>query len=253
MFFVLSKALAWALEPATWFLILQAVALALLLRRYYRTCVAVLAVSTLGFFLMTQMPIAGMLIRPLEQAVKAPRELPPTVDGIVVLGGAFDMPLTDAYGKPQLNAEAERITEFVALARRHPEAQLVFTGGEGVLQLTRMTEADAMRQFLARHGIDPARAVYEEKSRNTYESVIYTKRLVNPQLGQTWVLITSANHMPRAIGIFRKAQWNAIPFPVSYHALPAVAFGRSERRYETLNSAIHEWAGILAYRLAGMM
>lgn len=251
MFFVASKALSWFLEPTSWFLLLQAVALSFVWRKRYTAARRSLIFSVVLTITLTQLPIAGVLIRPLEQAFTPPSRLPTKIDGIVLLGGAEIPILTEEYGKPQLNAEAERVTEFLALAREHPEAKLVISGGAGSLMTNTISYAEVARRFLVGQGFDPAKAILEEKSRNTYENALYTRDLVQPQPGDIWVLITSASHMPRAFGVFRKAGWDMIPYPVSYRARRA--FSLSDENLETLHIAIREWVGIAAYRLTGRM
>jgi uncharacterized SAM-binding protein YcdF (DUF218 family) len=176
--------------------------------------------------------------------------LPQKIDGIVLLGGSLDTTLTQIYGAPQLNAEAERVTEFIALAREHPEAKLVFTGGSSALIGEGITEAEVLRRFLMRLGLDPSRVVYDEKARNTYENAVYTRELVRPQPGERWLLITSASHMPRAYGAFSKIGWgDIIPYPVGYRA--RTTFLSGAREYETLAYAVHEWIGLAVYRIMG--
>ena len=159
--------------------------------------------------------------------------------------------MTEVYGRPQLNSEAERITEFVALARAHPEAKLVYSGGTGYADI-KTTPADVFRKLMASQGFDVARVVFEERSRNTHESAVLTWNLLRPGGGETWVLITSASHMPRAYAAFRKAGWSPIPFPVSYSTTPTMRWREpGTSNYEMLRIAVREWAGLAAYRLSG--
>jgi uncharacterized SAM-binding protein YcdF (DUF218 family) len=243
----LSQALSWFTVPANWLLILQVTALGLLLTKRYVSGSWLFAASVVLYFGFTQLPLAGLLMRPLEQAIPAPASLPEKIDGIIVLGGATEPELTKAYGKPQLNSEAERLTEFIALALRHPEAKLVVTGG--AMRPDSLTDADVSRQFLESQQFDISKVIFEKASRTTYENAVNTYSLVKPAANEVWILITSASHMPRAYGVFRKIGWNVIPYPVSYTvgprdgpALPGI-----------LHTAIHEWIGIAAYRLTGRM
>ena len=122
-----------------------------------------------------------------------------------MLGGAVDQNLTEARGIPALNGAAERMTEFVVLARRYPEAKLVFTGGQGSLVHGGTTEADVARRLFDALGVPEARVTYEDEARNTWENALLTRRLVEPKPGETWLLVTSASHMPRSVGAFRQA------------------------------------------------
>jgi uncharacterized SAM-binding protein YcdF (DUF218 family) len=247
MFIELGQALSWFTVPANWLLIIQVLALALLFAKRYVVGSWLFAATVIVYFAFTQLPVAGMLMRPLEQAYLPPANLPEKIDGIVLLGGATDPDLTKAYLKPQLNSEAERLTEFMVLARRYPESRLVITGGSP--RPDSGSDADVSRQFLDAQQFDTTKVLFERTSRTTYESAVKTYELVKPAANETWVLITSASHMPRGYGVFRKLGWNMIPYPVSYtvgpHGGPALA--------GTLDSAVHEWLGIAAYRMTGRM
>ena len=249
MFIVLSKLLSWFVEPLHWLLLVQVFALWLVWRNRYRAATWSVALAIALCLVINDLPVGSMLIRPLERAFVFPASLPAKLDGILVLGGAEEYGLTEAHGKPQLNSEAERLTEFVSLARRHPEAMLVFSGGTARVNI-KTSPADVAKRFFEQQGLDPARVVFERASGNTYESAVFTRELVRPREGQSWVLITSASHMPRAYGVFRKAGWQLIPYPVSYSALPDLTCCDA-RGYDIFRVAIREWIGIGAYRLTG--
>lgn len=250
MFFIASKILAWLLEPLSWFLLLTSLSLLLLWRRRYRGATSALAAAILLQLAVTESPLGGVLIRPLEQAFPAP-VLPDRLHGIIVLTGAENPSLTHAYGRPQLNAEAERYTEFVALARAHPEAKLVVSGGSGTIGGEPMSGADVVRRFVVDQGLNADAIVFEGRSRNTAESAVYTRELLRPADGEGWLLVTSANHMPRAAGTFKAAGFTILPYPVSYRAAPVFDWG--DKGVETTAIAIREWVGIAAYRLTGRM
>ncbi len=251
MFFVASKVFWWLIQPHTWLLLLQGLVLWFLLKARYRAARWTLGISLLATIIVTQLPLAGLLIRPLEQRFPQMVTVTGQVDGIITLAGAVNPVLSDLYGGvPQLNGEAERVTEFVELARKHPEARLVYSGGTGALS-GGISETVAAEQFLRAQGLDTSKIMFEGQSRTTYESAIITKELLHPAPGERWILVTSASHMPRAYGTFRKAGWEVIPYPVSYLAQPT--FSWADRGYGTLQAAIHEWVGLLAYRLSGRL
>jgi uncharacterized SAM-binding protein YcdF (DUF218 family) len=250
MFYGLSKSLLWLTEPLLWLLFVQLIALALLLRRRHRAATWAL-LAAIAFPVINELPVAGMLMRSLEQTFPSHVVLPGKVDGILVLGGAEEYVLSDAYGRPQLNSEAERLLEFVALAREHPHAKLVYSGGAGPAAV-KSRPADIARKVLTSQGFDTARVIFEEQSRNTHESAMFSWKLMRPLEGETWVLITSASHMPRAHAAFRKAGWKPIAYPVSYHAMPAMTWREpGTPNYEMLRIALREWIGLGAYRLSG--
>ena len=208
--------------------------------------------AALAFLLITLFPVAAWLAAPLENRFPRPQTLPGHVDGIIVLGGAIDPIETERRAIPSLNSAAERMTEFLRLARQYPGARLVFSGGSGrlSLNLASFTEADAARLFFAQQGVDARRISFENKSRNTYENVIFTKALVHPLPGQTWLLISSAQDMPRSVGIFRKAGWPVVAVPVAYKADTPNSFDLGGNLSQ-LDHAAHEWLGLLVYYLTG--
>ena len=202
-------------------------------------------------------PLGDLLIQPLERRFpRADLERPgPPVTGILVLGGAED---NRALGWPQLaslNEAAERYTEAVALARRLPAARVVFSGGSGALLSKELPEAEtAMRLFIGL-GIAEERITLESKSRDTCENAHYSARLLKPRPQERWLLVTSASHMPRAMGCFRRAQFAVEPWPVDYRAprgLRQVQWSQSiSGGLSRIDGVAREYVGLLAYYLAG--
>ena len=248
-----SKILWFVLRPATFALLLALVGLALMWRG--RRTGRWLLLLGLGFFvLMLATPIAPLVVMPLEDRFARPTEMPAHVDGIIVLGGAVDQNITEARGIPSLNGAAERMTELVALARKYPDARLVFTGGQGSLVHGSLSEADVARALWTAMGVDPARVVYEDQARNTFENAVLTRALVQPRPGETWLLVTSASHMPRSVGAFRAAGWNVVPWPVNYrtgHGFAALYDAPFVERIGQFEVGLREWIGLAAYRLMG--
>ncbi len=255
MTFVFSKIVWLLIQPANLLLLLLLAGLLLGLTPWRRAGRWLTGLAALGFAAVAILPMGDWLIQPLEQRFPAPDGLPERVDGIIVLGGAVGVAGTVAYGRPALNGHAERMTEFIALARRYPAAKLVFTGGDATLLGDgKVTEADVARFLFETIGPAPDRVIYESESRNTFENAINSKRLVAPADGERWLLVTSAFHMPRAVGVFRKAGWTVEPYPVDYKSRrrPGLRFslagGLSKLHYAT-----HEWIGMIAYRLMDRM
>lgn len=202
-----------------------------------------------GIVAASILPLGSLLLRPLEERFPKP-ELPVTVDGIVVLGGSVDPPLSTERGEPALNDAAERLVAAAKLARRYPDARIVFSGGTGRLFDRWAVEVDASREILEALGVDPSRVVWEGRSRNTWENAILSHELADPSSGQTWLLVTSAAHIPRAMGAFRRQGWDVTAFPVDYRTrpkaddwLPGPGFGLAE-----LDRAAREWIGLVVYR-----
>lgn len=261
MEFALSKILWTMIEPAhAATLTLFAAAWLLRGRSSARHILARRLVAAVAlFFAATAMtPLADLVVEPLENRFTPPAALPVDPVGIIVLGGAVSPPLTKARHQPALNAAAERVVAFADLARRYPAARLIASGGSGMLFNQQDLEDAPTAQALAMTGLDPARVFFENRSRNTHENALFSRDLMtgggtNGENGG-WILVTSAMHMPRAVGLFRKLGIAVIPYPVDYRTrgggepwLRADLPGN----LEVLTSGVREWIGIIASFAAG--
>ncbi|MCK8785116.1 YdcF family protein [Roseomonas sp. NAR14] len=264
MSFALSKLLWMLLQPSNFLLLVSWAGLALIwlrrerpggrLRGYlWGRRLLTLGLGGLAFVIL--LPVGPLLLLTLESRFPIVAAPPARVDGIIVLGGAVETELTAEWGLPSLNAAAERMTTFATLARRYPEARLVFTGGSGLLLPGAVSEAQVARALFDGLGIAPGRVLYEDRSRNTHENAAFSRALVRPAPGETWILITSASHMPRSVGIFRRQGWAVLPWPVAFKSgrrLATLWDGAAPgRRLGDLDWAVHEWVGLIAYRLLG--
>jgi uncharacterized SAM-binding protein YcdF (DUF218 family) len=241
MFFWTSKILWMLAQPSNLLLLLLASgALALLLGRR-RLASWMLYPAILGFIVIGLLPIGDWLILPLENRFPALAEPPDEVDGIVVLGGAVKLSVSESRGVVALDDNAERDVTMVELARRYPDARLIYTG------------AGNWPPFVRRHGL-AERVVFEDQARNTYENAVLSKQLASPTPAERWLLVTSAAHMPRSVGVFRQVGWPVIPYPVDYRTtgdveilvVPDVA-----GRWSDFDQAVKAWIGLLVYWLTG--
>ena len=178
----------------------------------------------------------------------------PAPDGMVVLGGAIDPELVATRGTADINEAAERLIVVPALARQYPNARIIYSGGNGRL-VGGGNEAQFAGQLLESLGVAKDRLSLESQSRNTAENAVFSKRIASPKPGERWLLITSAYHMPRAVGAFREAGFDVEPYPVDYRTSgrsdllrPFLDAAAGLRRTDT---AAREWVGLLAYRLTG--
>ncbi|SNS34637.1 Uncharacterized SAM-binding protein YcdF, DUF218 family [Noviherbaspirillum humi] len=249
-FFLASK-LAWFIVSPSSVMLVGLALILLLLRtgnlRLARRAAAflLLALLPVAFF-----PVGEWLLFPLESRFPANPVLPERVDGIIMLGGAERAGHSSVWRQPEFTAHAERPMAFIALARRYPQAKLIFSGGSGRLVDRDYREGEVARMLFAQIGPDPAGVTFEIASRNTVENALYSKRLVSPRPGENWVLITSAAHMPRAIGVFCALGWPVIPYPVDHQSWPGHLLRLDLNlgaNLAELDSAVHEWAGLVSY------
>ena len=197
---------------------------------------------------------AGILILPLEDRFPPwnPAQGPP--DGIVVLGGAISPGLSLARGAISLNNSAERITAAVELARRYPNARIIFSGGTASLFKGALEAPLAVKEWEAL-GVPHDRITAEEQSRNTIENAVFSRLIAQPKPGEHWLLVTSAFHMPRAMAAFRAAGFPVEPYPVDWRTRGPIdakaPFLSVTGGLRMTDFAVHEWVGLLAYRLTG--
>jgi len=253
--FLLGK-LAWVVLAPGNFLALMLATGALWLRVSRRQRgLSLVAASALGFLAILLLPVGDWLTLPLESRFPVPLVLPERVDGIVVLGGAVDEMVSAARGRVEFNHAGTRMVDAVALARRYPSARVVLSGGSNnVVGSSALPEAEVMKAFFVAQGIDPARITTEARSRTTFENAAFSHALVQPKPGETWLLVTSAEHMPRSVGCFRRQGWNVQPYPVDFETA-----GNGSFHWE-LSLAVHlalatraarEWIGLVGYWLVG--
>ncbi len=216
-------------------------------RCFGRRLVAGLTVSLIGLAIL---PIGDWLARPLEQRFPT-LSLPAHVDGIIALGGAIDPTMSRLRRVTAINGAAERLTIFATLVRQFPSARAIYTGGSGSVLSPDDREAPEARRLLAALGVPVERILFEPDSRNTVENASYSRALAKPQASEIWLLITSAWHMPRAVGVFRQVGWEVVPVPVDYRTVPNVPWLHFDLagNLGLLTLAVKEWVGLIAYRL----
>lgn len=255
MFFVFSKVFWFFAQPLNFAIILMALTFLLLVWRWRRLAMTTAAIAFLVLGLGAWTTLGALMINPLENRFQRPDALPAKVDGIIVLGGGFEGGVNLVRGGYELNASGDRFVEAAILARRHPEAKVVVTGGTGTLLLDGEADGVTAPRLLTALGVEPERLILESKSRNTYENAVFTKEMVEAKPGETWLLITSAFHMPRSMGLFRKAGFEVTPWPTDYRASGVETVGLAEDNpqdsLQNMAIAAREWAGLLAYWLAG--
>jgi uncharacterized SAM-binding protein YcdF (DUF218 family) len=256
LFFYAAKILWMLLQPTS--LIAAALVIGLILTRtaaWHGLGRRLLCGGVIAFLALGLLPIGEWLFIPLESRfARADIKNGPPVTGVVILGGAEDSRVDPPRELAGLNESAERYTEAVALSRLLPQARIVFTGGSGLLLLTAAGESVTASRLLQALGVDKARLTLEGRARDTYENAVFTKALVDPKPGERWLLVTSAWHMPRAIGCFRRAGFAVEPWPVDYRTGGRLRLWPSDRLADglrELDAAAREYAGLLMYYLSG--
>jgi uncharacterized SAM-binding protein YcdF (DUF218 family) len=226
--------------PSNFLISIGSVGLILICSRYRSLGRKLLAVCVAGFVVCGFSPIGSLLFFPIVTRFPTWSADSGAPDGIVVLGGGVD-----------------RVIAAVRLARQYPRARVVFSGGNAELIRTDdATEADAVEPILIGLGLERDRLLLDRRAKNTQENAEFSKALAQPKPGERWLLLTSAFHMPRSVGIFRNLGFAVEPYPVDdgkkrdwteLLALHSSFLGR----VGLTDLAVHEWMGLFAYRLTG--
>lgn len=256
MSFNLSKLIQTFIEPA------NALALLLLLGALFlssswenaqskaRRLIQLLAILLIFMMLF---PVGEWALRPLEDRY-ARIPLPEKADGIILLTGDENPGRSEARGQPTGGAASSRYIRLAALARQYPKARIIVSGNTAPNYKSKVTTQTVARQIMTATGIDMQRVTFEEDSLTTYENARLTARKLRGAKDETWLLLTSAAHMPRAVLCFEKQNVNVIPAPTDFQTSGHAHWGLHPdltKQLAQLHTATHEYYGLLGYWLSG--
>ncbi len=191
------------------------------------------------------LPVGRILFTQLENRVPQVT-LPEHVDGLILLGGSFDLLNTPQRKEPVFNMAGPRLFEFIELALKYPNAKLLLTGTK--------LESTRAKEILSKYEIAENRFIIEDQSKNTHDNAQLTFGIAKPQPNETWVLVTSAFHMPRSLGLFRGQGWNVVPYSVNYLTSGQInlkTFLPDRLQTIALSTALKEWAGLINNYIQG--
>jgi uncharacterized SAM-binding protein YcdF (DUF218 family) len=233
--YTVSKVFWLIVQPAHLWILLMVIGTALLFTRRRRIGLGLLSLDGLLILMIALLPVGHWFITPLEDRFPRLVEMPIHVDGIIMLGGDADVAFAD-------------------LARRYPKAKLVFTGAAPPQEYGVFYKVNGARHSSQWMGIETSRITFSPESRNTFEDVVDAKAIVHPTPTEIWILVTSAFHMPRSVGLFQAQDWRVVPNPVGYRAGAGdVAISNLDfaQNLTLLSLALKEWIGMFANRLLG--
>ncbi len=251
----MTEALWGLLQPSTLLVLLVATALVATWLRWVALAATLLTAFLVAVAAVVLLPVAEWVGAPLETRVAA-APLPDRADGIVVLGGAVDWRVTRERGQLALNAAGERVAAAAALAQRYPDARIVVTGSfaDAFADDFRATPTGASLFFGPHFAGRDVR--YLGAARSTYEDALLALEAAAPRAGETWLLVTSAWHLPRAHGTFRALGWTLLPVPVDYRTTGELRVAPSWDVAATLadlDRLVREWGAIAVYRREGRL
>ncbi len=258
MFFIASKILGVFTQPLNLLFLFFGLAGILLIFGKLKIARKTLIWVCALFLLCGYTQIADLALSVLERQTDLPatNQFNEKPLGIIVLGGTATSDKQVRTGWYHLNSSAERITEAIILAKKYPSALLVFTGGSGHIVGRKNDEALAFRILFEQMDAVQNEVLLEAQAKNTWQNAVNTIAITNGREIANWLLVTSAFHMPRAIGSFNKAGLDVIAWPTDYRAevlkFPWLTANSTEQ-FSKLNILFHELAGIIVYKLSGRM
>ncbi len=236
----------WIINIDQVFLVLLLSAGALLALKRRKWGKRLLLISCCGFAFFGIVPVGLWTLEQLENRFPKVETIPPDAKGLIFLGGSFDAMTTPARGETSYNLAGGRFFRFVQLAKQYPHLQLVCTGNA--------FEAETAKKEFQAFGIDPSTVLFEGNSRDTKGNALKTAEMIRPQPEDKWVLVTSAFHMPRSVGLFRKAGFNVIPYPVDYHTpgnYEPLFFIGLKLNLDAWQASSREWLGMIINYIRG--
>jgi uncharacterized SAM-binding protein YcdF (DUF218 family) len=254
MFFILSKIFWLMAQPISMIFLLLVVALVALWLGRRRLAGTLLVLAMLIHGVVTYTSFGAVLLQPLENRFAVPANPPTQVGAIVILGGSTMGRVSAARQVAELNDAGDRLTTGLFLARKYPTAKIVLSGGSGLLMGDLESEAEIVARFMVQQGIAGDRLVLEDQSRNTAENALFTRETIGTVEGDI-ILVTSAFHMPRSVGLFHKNGMDVVPWPTDYRTPGNMGFeidiANLTLNLDITTIAIREWIGLAAYHWTG--
>ena len=254
MSFYLSKILWLILNPFNFFIFITLLSIFLYFVKLRRLSFIIFLINFVFITLISFLPIGSYLIYNIEKEYHSYIKPPEKVDGILILGGVTNALLYNEYYQISLNGSSERLVESVFIIKKFDKAKVIFSGGSGLVNRPDLDHAQVAKSFYKKIGIETNKIIFEDESRNTYENIIYSKKIANPKINENWLLITSASHMKRALLIADKNNWKLIPYPVDFKNIKNFKLIPNLELLKNLNSfqqGTHEWLGLISYYLMG--
>jgi uncharacterized SAM-binding protein YcdF (DUF218 family) len=199
-------------------------------------------------------PLSNFLLNKLEDFIKPSKYPVQQLKGIVVLGGSFNSGLqSKERNEVLLNSSAERLTKVLEIYNKNPKIIILFTGFSGELKPQGWSESDMAKKFFLEQGVRSENLIFENKSRNTFENINYSKDIIKNYKGP-WGLITSASHMPRSYFGFKRQGLILEPIIVDFKTGTSPIFWISfdiDSGLSNWSTLLHEVVGISYYKITG--
>ena len=255
MEFYIAKVANYLLEPLYILSFLLLILIFLLLFTNFKKLTIFFAKFLLILFLFFgYTPLSNFLLNKIEDFIKPSKYPVQQLTGIIILGGSFDLELeSKERNEVLLNSSAERLTKALEIYKKNPRLLILFSGASNKIKPIGWSESDMAKKFFLEQGVRSDNLIFENKSRNTFENIIYSKDIIKTNKG-TWGLITSANHMPRSYFGFKRQGLILEPISVDYNTGTSSIFWINfdiKKGLENWNIILHEVVGISYYKITG--
>ncbi len=254
MSFYLSKILWTILNPFNLFIFLYLFSFILYFFTLKKLSTVFFLLNFLFLFSISLFPIGNFLIHIIEKEFHTDIDIPDKLDGILIIGGASNALMFKEYNQINLNDSAERLVESVNIINKFNTSKVIFSGGSGIINRPDLDHSQVAKSFYKKMGVDTNRIIFENNSRNTYENIVFSKKIADPKKNEKWLVITSASHMKRTLLIAEKNNWNMIPYAVDFKNVKNFKLLPNLKLLSNLNSfqyGVHEWIGLISYYLMG--
>ncbi|TAD83247.1 MAG: YdcF family protein [Bacteroidetes bacterium] len=213
MFFVLSKLSLFFLKPINWLLCLG---ICYWLVRHAGKRKRIAIAAGIIFFVFSNGYLYRTCLMAWQPAVVIQKPAAIYRCGIVLSG----MTVMNEKGQTFFSGTSDRFIQICRLYHTKAISTIIVSGGDGSLAQSRPKEADFLRAELMAQGIPPQAIVVENQSRNTHESAVAVKKLLDSlQITAPSLLVTSAMHMRRSLQTFAKAQMAVVPLVANYEVI----------------------------------
>jgi len=253
MEFYIAKIANYLLEPLYILSFLLLILIFLLLFTNFKKLIFFFAKFLLILFLFFgYTPLSNFFLNKLEDFIKPSKYPVQQLKGVVVLGGSFNSGLqSKERNEVLLNSSAERLTKVLEIYNKNPKILILFSGFSGELKPQGWSEYDMAKKFFLEQGVRSESLIFENKSRNTFENISYSKDIIKNYKG-TWGLITSASHMPRSYFGFKKQGLILEPISVDYRTGTSSLFWINfdiKKGLENWHIILREVVGISYYKI----
>jgi uncharacterized SAM-binding protein YcdF (DUF218 family) len=255
MEFYIAKVINYLLEPLyilSFFLVV--LILLLLFTNFKKLTIFFAKFLLIVFLFFGYTPFSNFLLNKIEDFIKPSKYPVQQLTGVIILGGSFDLELeSKERNEVLLNSSAERLTKALEIYKKNPRLLILFSGASNKIKSIGWSESDMAKKFFLEQGVRVDNLIFENKSRNTFENISYSKDIIKNHKG-TWGLITSASHMPRSYFGFKKQGLILEPISADYRTGTSSIFWINfdiKKGLENWNIILHEVVGIFYYKITG--